>query len=73
MTYRLRTFYCERCRAATPHETSIDPKTERERARCTVCADKQLRLRAEVRAEAAFSDTARHIAALDGAGNRGEK
>jgi hypothetical protein len=68
MTYRLMTFYCARCRTATPHEYD----TERERARCALCADKQFRLRATARKEALYDDTHRHIAALGGMGNQGE-
>ena len=67
MAYRLMTLYCAKCRAATPHEYD----TENERARCTECADKQLRLKAATRREP--TETERHIAALDGYGNRGPK
>jgi DNA-directed RNA polymerase subunit RPC12/RpoP len=68
MTYRLTTFYCSRCKTATPHEHD----TEHEKARCTICADKQIRAGRQSRMQYEKTTT-RHIAALDGMGNRGPK
>jgi hypothetical protein len=59
-------FYCKRCRAGTPHEMSEDGQ----RARCIMCTEKQRTLQLD---REQFSDTNRHIAALDGMGNRGEE
>jgi hypothetical protein len=66
MTYQIHQFYCNRCRQATPHETSEDEQ----KARCITCAEKQGRIEFE---KQKFSDTNRHIAALDGMGNRGPR
>lgn len=61
MTYQLSTFYCSKCRAATPHEFD----EENWRARCTVCADKQIPHAAQRRAKLA-NEIERHMQALDG-------
>jgi hypothetical protein len=66
MSYQLVTRYCARCKTGTPHE--YDDETEK--GRCVLCADKSIRKQPELRFEN-FTDTVRHIAALDGAGNRG--
>lgn len=68
MTYRLTTFYCQRCRTATPHEHD----EENQRARCAICAEKKIR--ADQQARLKYSnDLESHIAALDGFANRGER
>jgi DNA-directed RNA polymerase subunit RPC12/RpoP len=68
MTYRLLTFYCARCKTGTPHEYD----TEQEKARCTICADKKIRAGRQSRMDHEHTIN-RHIAALDGMGNRGPK
>jgi hypothetical protein len=65
MTYQLHTFYCRKCREATPHEMSEDGQ----RASCITCQQSQRQLAFD---RAQYSETNRHIAALDGMGNRGE-
>jgi hypothetical protein len=65
MTFNLHTFWCNSCKAATPHELSEDGQ----RARCITCLNKHGAQR-EIHLQ---SETQQHIAALDGAGNRGEK
>jgi hypothetical protein len=65
MTYDIHEFYCRNCKAPTPHEVSEDGQ----RARCITCLNKD-RTPHELKYA---DDTARHIAALDGFGNRGEK
>ena len=65
MTFQLSTFYCRRCREATPHEMSEDGQ----HAFCIVCTKTQRALALE---QMQFNDTTRFIAALDGMGNRGE-
>src|SRR4029077_8973254 len=64
VTYQTSTFYCKRCKQPTAHELSKDG----DRARCIICTEKQRRIEFE---EQHFSDTNRHLAALDGTGNRG--
>ncbi len=65
MSYSTHTFYCRRCKQPTPHEMSEDGQ----RARCILCANSQHQLALD---RAQYSETNRHIAALDGMGNRGE-
>ncbi len=65
MSFNVHTFYCRRCREATPHEMSEDGQ----RAECIVCSKTQRALALEQRQ---YTDTTRFIAALDGMGNRGE-
>jgi hypothetical protein len=66
VTFQLHTYYCTRCRTATPHELSEDGQS----ARCVTCTATQRALQIE---QQQFSPTNRHLAALDGMGNRGER
>jgi ribosomal protein L44E len=63
--FRTYEFYCKKCREVRPHELSEDGQ----RARCITCSQSQRQLAFD---RAKYSDTNRHIAALDGMGNRGE-
>jgi hypothetical protein len=59
-------FYCKKCREVRPHELTEDGQ----RARCLICINSQRQLALD---RAQYSDTNKHIAALDGMGNRGEQ
>jgi len=64
VSYQIHDFYCKRCREVRPHEMSEDGQ----KARCIVCQQSQKQLALD---RAQFSDLNRHLAALDGMGNRG--
>jgi hypothetical protein len=63
--FNIHDFYCRKCKEVRPHEMSEDGQ----KARCITCQQSQRQLALD-RAE--YNDDARHFAALDGAGNRGE-
>jgi hypothetical protein len=65
MTFNLHTFYCHACAEVTPHEMNEDGQ----KARCITCLNKR-----SAQSDLKFQhETERHIAALDGHGNRGEQ
>jgi hypothetical protein len=66
MTYAIFHFLCVRCRVVTPHEMNETGQ----KARCLICLDKQARLDFDKKKP---SELERHLAALDGMGNRGPR
>ena len=66
MTYQLATFYCDRCRAGTPHEHD----RETGKSSCTICTTKKREFPPPTKRDAETVLQA-HLNALDGMGNRG--
>lgn len=68
MTFRIVSFWCGRCKAATPHEHDDTGKSY-----CVVCRERKTPRREPFRFVNDPGNTRAFISALDGMGNRGEQ
>ena len=69
MTFHIHTRHCARCHTGTPHEIDADNPNH---AYCVTCRERKPTPHEAYRFHSDPSNTAAHIAALDGMGNRGE-